>query len=112
MNGWLTATEKIVVHRREVVVDQRVAVEEFDCDGRVEGGVGVALGAGGGLGGRYAKNGAEALAALQAGVKTLRLPAQNQKDVNELPAPAKKGLKIYTHKHIDEIIKVLFKAKK
>jgi ATP-dependent Lon protease len=54
----------------------------------------------------------KALAALQAGVKTLRLPAQNQKDVNELPAPAKKGLKIYTHKHIDEIIKVLFKAKK
>ena len=55
----------------------------------------------------------KALAALQAGVKTLRLPAQNQKDVDELPAPAKKGLKIYTHKHIDEIIKVLFvKAKK
>ena len=51
----------------------------------------------------------KALAALQAGVKTLRLPAQNQKDVNELPAPAKKGLKIFTHKHIDEIIKVLFK---
>jgi len=51
----------------------------------------------------------KALAALQAGVKTLRLPAQNQKDVNELPAPAKKGLKIYTHKHIDEIIKILFK---
>ncbi len=50
----------------------------------------------------------KALAALQAGVKTLRLPAQNQKDVNELPAPAKKGLKIYTHEHIDEIIKILF----
>ncbi|MBO7383422.1 MAG: endopeptidase La [Fibrobacter sp.] len=50
----------------------------------------------------------KALAALQAGVKTLRLPAQNKKDVDELPAPAKKGLKIYTHKHIDEIIKVLF----
>lgn len=54
----------------------------------------------------------KALAALQAGVKTLRLPAQNQKDVNELPAPAKKGLKIFTHKHIDEIIKVLFKETK
>ncbi len=50
----------------------------------------------------------KALAALQAGVKTLRLPAQNLKDVNELPAPAKKGLKIYSHKHIDEIIKILF----
>ena len=54
----------------------------------------------------------KALAALQAGVKTLRLPAGNQKDVNELPAPAKKGLKIFTHKHIDEIIKVLFKEVK
>ena len=54
----------------------------------------------------------KALAALQAGVKTLRLPVGNQKDVNELPAPAKKGLKIYTHKHIDEIIKVLFKESK
>ena len=54
----------------------------------------------------------KALAALQAGVKTLRLPAQNQKDVNELPPPAKKGLKIFTHKHIDEIIKVLFKETK
>ena len=54
----------------------------------------------------------KALAALQAGVKTLRLPAQNQKDVNELPAPAKKGLKIFTHKHIDEIVKILFVQKK
>ena len=55
----------------------------------------------------------KALAALQAGVKTLRLPSQNKKDVDELPAPAKKGLKIYTHKHIDEIVKILFvKAKK
>jgi ATP-dependent Lon protease len=54
----------------------------------------------------------KALAALQAGVKTLHLPAGNQKDVNELPAPAKKGLKIFTHKHIDEIIKVLFKETK
>ena len=55
----------------------------------------------------------KALAALQAGVKTLRLPVQNKKDVDDLPAPAKKGLKIYTHKHIDEIVKILFvKAKK
>ena len=54
----------------------------------------------------------KALAALQAGVKTLRLPAQNKKDVDELPAPAKKGLKIYTHKHIDEIVKILFKNAK
>ena len=51
----------------------------------------------------------KALAALAAGVKTLRLPEGNKKDVAELPEPAKKGLKIYTHKHIDEIVKILFK---
>jgi len=41
-------------------------------------------------------------------VKTLRLPEGNKKDVAELPEPAKKGLKIFTHKHIDEIVKILF----
>ncbi|MCF0215928.1 MAG: endopeptidase La [Fibrobacteraceae bacterium] len=51
----------------------------------------------------------KALAALDAGVKTLFVPEGNQKDVTELPAPARKGLKIHTKKHIDEIIKVLFK---
>ncbi len=30
----------------------------------------------------------------------------------ELPEPAKKGLKIYPHKHIDEIVKILFKMPK
>ena len=50
----------------------------------------------------------KALAALAAGVKTLRLPEGNKKDVAELPEPAKKGLKIFTHKHIDEIVKILF----
>jgi ATP-dependent Lon protease len=37
------------------------------------------------------------------------LPEGNKKDVAELPEPAKKGLKIFTHKHIDEIVKILFK---
>ena len=50
----------------------------------------------------------KALAAQEAGVKTLYLPEGNKKDVTELPAPAKKGLKIHTKKHIDEIIKELF----
>ena len=50
----------------------------------------------------------KALAAQEAGVKTLYLPEGNKKDVAELPAPAKKGLKIHTKKHIDEIIKELF----
>ena len=51
----------------------------------------------------------KALAALAAGVKTLHLPEGNKKDVAELPEPAKKGLKIFAHKHIDEIVKILFK---
>jgi ATP-dependent Lon protease len=50
----------------------------------------------------------KALAAQEAGVKTLYLPEGNKKDVTELPAPAKKGLKIHPKKHIDEIIKELF----
>lgn len=50
----------------------------------------------------------KALAALQAGVKTLHLPFGNRKDVEELPEPAKKGLAIHTHKHIDEIVEILF----
>jgi ATP-dependent Lon protease len=54
----------------------------------------------------------KALAALAAGVKTLHLPEGNKKDVAELPEPAKKGLKIYPHKHIDEIVKILFKVPK
>ena len=54
----------------------------------------------------------KALAALAAGVKTLHLPEGNKKDVAELPDPAKKGLKIYPHKHIDEIVKILFKMPK
>jgi ATP-dependent Lon protease len=54
----------------------------------------------------------KALAALAAGVKTLLLPEGNKKDVAELPDLAKKGLKIYPHKHIDEIVKILFKVPK
>ena len=50
----------------------------------------------------------KALAAQEAGVKTLYLPEGNKKDVTELPTPAKKGLKIHPKKHIDEIIKELF----
>ena len=50
----------------------------------------------------------KALAALDAGVKTLYLPKQNEKDISELPAPAKKGLKIHTMEHIDDLIAVLF----
>ncbi len=54
----------------------------------------------------------KALAALDAGVKTLYLPKQNEKDISELPAPAKKGLKIFTMEHIDDLISALFKQPK
>lgn len=54
----------------------------------------------------------KALAALDAGVTTLFLPKDNEKDVAELPAPARKGLKIHLKKHLDEIIEVLFPLEK
>lgn len=54
----------------------------------------------------------KALAALDAGVKTLYLPKQNEKDISELPVPAKKGLKIYTMEHIDDLIAALFRQPK
>lgn len=50
----------------------------------------------------------KSLAAQEAGVKTVYVPNDNGKDVSELPAPAKKGLKILLKKHIDEVIKDLF----
>ncbi len=54
----------------------------------------------------------KALAALDAGVKTLYLPKQNEKDISELPLPAKKGLRIFTMEHIDDLISALFKQPK
>lgn len=54
----------------------------------------------------------KALAALDAGVKTLFLPKDNEKDVVELPLIARKGLKIHLKKHIDEIIETLFPRSK
>lgn len=54
----------------------------------------------------------KALAAQESGVKTLYIPVENGKDVEELPEPAKKNLKINLMKHIDEIIKILLPVKK
>jgi len=50
----------------------------------------------------------KSIAALQAGVTTLRLPADNEKQIAELPVQVRKGLAIHRHEHIDEIIKALF----
>lgn len=50
----------------------------------------------------------KSIAALQAGVKTLYLPSDNERQLSELPVTVKKGLAIHRKEHIDEIIKALF----
>jgi ATP-dependent Lon protease len=50
----------------------------------------------------------KALAALEAGVKTLYLPEENRKNVSELPKIVKKGIDIRLKSHIDDIIQELF----
>lgn len=46
------------------------------------------------------------LAAKQAGIKTVILPARNQKDIPEVPAEAKKGLKFRFVKNTSESLKI------
>jgi len=46
------------------------------------------------------------LAAKQAGIKTVILPARNKKDIPEVPTEAKKGLKFHFVKNINEAIKI------
>ncbi len=48
------------------------------------------------------------LAALQAGVSQVFLPADNHHDIAELPSQARRGLVIKRVKHIDTLIKLLF----
>jgi ATP-dependent Lon protease len=48
------------------------------------------------------------IAALQSGVKTVHLPADNDRQISELPKVVREGLVIKKHQHIDEIIKLLF----
>lgn len=49
----------------------------------------------------------KALAALQAGVKTLFVPDENKPEVSELPPEAREGLHIVLMKHVDEVLKAL-----
>lgn len=49
------------------------------------------------------------LAALDAGVTQVFIPEENAKEIPQLPAPVKKGLKIKKITHIDDILKILFK---
>ena len=47
------------------------------------------------------------LAAKQAGIKTVVLPARNKKDIPEVPAEAKKGLKFQFVKNTNEALKIV-----
>jgi ATP-dependent Lon protease len=44
------------------------------------------------------------LAALRAGIKTVFIPKDNEKDLAEIPDNVKKGLKIFAVSHVDEVI--------
>ena len=46
------------------------------------------------------------LAAKQAGIKTIILPARNKKDIPEIPTQAKKGLKFTFVKNINDALKI------
>ncbi len=51
------------------------------------------------------------LAAKQAGIKTVILPARNKKDIPEVPAEAKKGMKFKFVKNTDEALKIALNSK-
>jgi ATP-dependent Lon protease len=44
------------------------------------------------------------LAALRGGIKTVLIPAENEKDLAEIPANIRDGLKIIPVKHVDEVL--------
>ncbi len=46
------------------------------------------------------------LAAKRAGIKTIILPKQNEKDLKEVPVAHRKGLKFYPVSHFDEVLKI------
>jgi len=51
----------------------------------------------------------KAIAALQAGVVEILAPEENEPEIRELPAEAKKGLKITRMENIDAVLARLFK---
>jgi ATP-dependent Lon protease len=51
------------------------------------------------------------LAAKQAGIKTVILPARNKKNVVEIPLEAKKGLKFAFVKNTSEALKIALNTK-
>ena len=54
----------------------------------------------------------KSLAALRSGIKTIIVPKENEKDVNELPKEVKKALKIIYMKTVDDAYEVVFKDNK
>jgi ATP-dependent Lon protease len=46
------------------------------------------------------------LAAKRAGIKTVILPKQNEKDLKEVPERHRKGLKFFPVEHFDEVLKI------
>jgi ATP-dependent Lon protease len=48
------------------------------------------------------------LAALRGGITTVLIPAENEKDLEEVPANVREGLKIIPVSHVDEVLKVAF----
>lgn len=51
------------------------------------------------------------LAAKRAGIKTIILPWQNEKDLKEVPERHRKGMKFYPVRHFDEVLKIALKNK-
>ena len=54
----------------------------------------------------------KSLAALRSGIKTIIVPKDNKRDVDELPKEVKDSLKILYMKSVDDAYKVVFKAEK
>ncbi|MBT6326196.1 MAG: endopeptidase La [Bdellovibrionales bacterium] len=52
------------------------------------------------------------LAAKRAGIKTIILPSQNEKDLKEVPERHRKGLKFYPVSHFDDVLKVVLPSKR
>ena len=51
----------------------------------------------------------KSMAALRSGIKTIIVPKDNKKDVDELPEEVQKGLKICYMKSVDDAYKIVFK---
>ncbi len=48
------------------------------------------------------------LAALRGGIKTVLIPAENEKDLEEIPANVREGLEIVPVAHVDDVLRIAF----